>query len=108
MDERRDRIRNELIRAAKAGETRYYKCVGKMVSMGSRDPNLHRLLDSISKAENACGRPLLSALVIRVVELYPGQGFFTMAKELGKYQGGDDENFAKEERRRVHEYWTCR
>ena len=63
------------------------------------------LLGEISTSEHQQGRPLLSAVVIHRDNNMPGQGFFTLARELGLYHGGNDFMFFVRELRSVHDYW---
>ena len=63
------------------------------------------ILDGISTVEHRSGRPLLSAVVIRKDTNIPGQGFFSLAKKLGLYNG-DDTLYWVEELRHVHKYWS--
>jgi hypothetical protein len=64
------------------------------------------LLGEISRFEHKKGRPLLSVVVIHREDNIPGPGFFTLAKELGIYKGGDDLMFFIQELARVHDYWS--
>lgn len=52
-----------------------------------QDNPVHRmeiasLLDSISRYENSFGRPLLSVLVVKSTDPYPGNGFYKLAETL--------------------------
>ena len=49
----------------------------------ARDRRLFQLLGEISTAEEAEGRPMLSAVVVRVDAWGPGKGFFNLARRLG-------------------------
>ena len=48
---------------------------------------------------------MLSAVVVHTDDLRPGQGFFTLAKDLGEFDGTDEETFFLAELKRVHEAW---
>jgi hypothetical protein len=76
-------------------------------SQGDRN-RLAQLLGEISQHEHSQGHPMLSAVVVVADTQIPGKGFFTFAKELGKYQGSTElqelEFYAKE-LRRVYDYW---
>jgi len=48
------------------------------------DHAFHYLLFEVSKDEDAAGRGLLSALVVNKENGIPGQGFFDVARELGR------------------------
>jgi hypothetical protein len=82
-----------LIEAARQQRTVYYKDVAQQF----KDPRLHHkseamvdLLGEISADEDAAGRPLLSAVVVRNdPELpIPGPGFFRVAKQHGSMTAG--------------------
>jgi len=64
-----------------------------------------KLLGEISTFEHQQGHPLLSAVVILKVKNIPGQRFFKLARELGRYHGSNDFMFFVQELRRVHDYW---
>ena len=68
------------------------------------------LLDEINRREDECGRPMLSALVVRAQERWPGAGFFMLARQLGHLpQDATDEQqraFWEAERDRVYEEWS--
>ena len=64
------------------------------------------ILGEISTHEHSLGRPLPSAVVVLAEEGKPGQGFFTLARQLGLYGGGDDLKFWLDEIKRVHQCWT--
>jgi hypothetical protein len=54
------------------------------VAFGPHDYSFHYLLYEISKEEDAAGRGMISALVVRQEDGLPGQGFFDLARELGR------------------------
>jgi len=54
------------------------------VSFGPRDRVFHNSLGQISVEEDAAGRGMLSALVVHKDDGRPGQGFFDLAKRLGR------------------------
>ena len=54
------------------------------IAFGPHDYAFHFLLYEISIEEDAAGRGLLSALVVRQEDGLPGQGFFDLAKDLGR------------------------
>jgi hypothetical protein len=66
---------------------------------------LETVLDAINRAENAEGRPLLTAVVVIKETGMPGSGFFAYARELGLHTGSDDRAFWESELQRVHDYW---
>jgi Protein of unknown function (DUF2442) len=54
------------------------------IAFGPSDYSFHYLLYEISREEDAAGRGLLSALVVRKEDGLPGQGFFDLARETGR------------------------
>ena len=48
------------------------------------DSRLFNLLGEISTEENAAGRGMLTAIVVRLGEGWPGDGFFNLARRLGR------------------------
>jgi hypothetical protein len=54
------------------------------IAFGPSDYSFHYLLYEISREEEAAGRGLLSALVVRKEDGLPGQGFFDLAREMGR------------------------
>ena len=66
-----------------------------------------QLLGEISEDEHLNGRPMLSALAVGVTGR-PGEGFFALARGLGKLSTEDpaeSERFWQSERERVYETW---
>lgn len=77
----------ELISQAKKESTITYSDLTQRIhsiAFGPRDQSFHYLLYEISKEEDAASRGLLSALVVRKEDGLPGQGFFDLARELGR------------------------
>lgn len=68
---------------------------------------ISRLLDEISEHEHQEGRPLLSAVVIRFEDNIPGNGFFSMAQRIDRFNGGDRLRFWLGELRAVHDHWAA-
>jgi hypothetical protein len=66
------------------------------------------LLDEVSRYEHSLGHPLLSAVVIHMDDNIPGNGFFTLASQLGLFRRGDRFMYFVEELRRVHDHWRGR
>ena len=64
-------------------------------------------LDDINRSEHEQGRPLLSVIVVRQGTTMPGEGFFTCARDLGRYVAGEDRaTFVKQERQAVFAVWA--
>lgn len=56
----------------------------RSITFGPGDHAFHYLLFEVSKDEDAAGRGLLSALVVNKENGIPGQGFFDVARGLGR------------------------
>lgn len=102
-------IYERLKEVARAGETITYSEIAPMADLDMSSQadrtEIGRILGAISTREHEDGRPLLSAVVVLSNIGYPGKGFFTLAQELGIYDGSDDLAFFVQELARVHEYW---
>jgi len=94
---------------ARAQGTTTYGAIAPLAQIDLGNPadrnHLADLLGEISRHEHEQGRPMLSAVVIAGDNNMPGQGFFTLARELGLHSGGDDLAFFCEELARVHATW---
>ena len=64
------------------------------------------VLGEICEDEVKAGRPMLSAVAVSVSGK-PGPGFFGLAKDLGRFSGGPDEeeSFWRREIQAVYETW---
>lgn len=108
-----ERIRRELIDFVKIGDSnasfvRYQPLADKFGvpygNIGERE-RLHTMLGHISEYEFQNGRPLLSVIVV-TGDLTPGQGFFKLARTLGKQRPDEDnDSFHIQERRVLFNYW---
>ena len=102
-------IYEQLKRIAKVQTTTTYTEIAPLAGLVMCNPTdrneIARILGEISTYEHSQGRPLLSAVVILQDKNIPGQGFFTLARELGLYSGGDDLSFFCRELVKVHETW---
>ena len=113
MDADTQTIYEELKVVARAGQTCFYGDLSELVNLPPRSPRLNRILDSINLHENAQGRPLLSALVVRRGFRIPGDGFFSQARMLGKYDDSSKDatshaTFWVDEVHRIWDYWKER
>lgn len=101
-------IRNILIKRAKIDKPITYKNLTrslKTIRLQPNDPDLFKFLDTISRSENRDGRGMLSVMVIHTDDdKLPGDGFFKLAIELGR-EFNNREQFWKEEKDRVYNYW---
>jgi len=102
-------IYERLKEVARARRRITYGEIAPMAELDMSNPadrnEIAAILDAISSREYHEDRPLLSAVVVRSDTGYPGKGFFTLAQELGIYDGSDDLAFFVQELARVHEYW---
>jgi hypothetical protein len=99
----------ELIRAARYSGTTTYQALAQIMDlplsgswMGTATGNMLR---EISRNEHQHGRPMLSAVVVGVSGV-PGQGFYGLAEERGRFKGGSKEDklrFWEEERKVVYD-----
>ncbi len=83
-----------------------YSDLGELVGLHGRSRKLSKLLDDINRYEHQNKRPMLSAVVISVVNNSPGRGFFNLARKLGVYQGNCDLEFFVNELHKVRDCWS--
>ena len=105
-----DILLNHLELLAQAGNMIYYREAAQLVGMSQRSSEFFTLLDNINRHERGECRPLITALVVLNpnggVREMPGEGFFTLAAELGLQQEGEDDyEFWMAELERVYEHW---
>jgi hypothetical protein len=75
---------------AQSGATITYSGLVKDIKALDLPPDsevLARLLDDISRAENEAGRGMLSAVVVHADDGLPCDGFYKLAKQLGRSVG---------------------
>jgi len=100
----------KLIRTAQKRRTIYYKDVAEIMGLPIRGEHMAReagqMLGEISEWEHKEGRPLLSAVVIRDDIGIPGEGFFKLARKLGKFQGQNEQDFWESELQEVYNIWS--
>jgi len=102
----------KLITAAQYRGTVYYQEIARILSIDQPGHHMARevgqVLGEVSEDEHAAGRPMLSAVAI-ASKGYPGEGFFNLARSLGKYSGctlDEERLFWEQERERVYETWA--
>lgn len=103
----REEARQILIQRAREGRTIAYSELAAELDTVRLEPNssaFHAILDEISCSENAAGRGMLSALVIRKDKRISGLGFFRLARKLGR-KFKDDREFWNREFERVIGSW---
>jgi len=64
------------------------------------------VLGAVSISEVQQGHPMLSAIAVRQDTRIPGPGFFTLARDLGRYQSGEDYSFWVAERDAAWNLWS--
>jgi len=101
----------ELIRAARYRGLTTYQAVAEIMGLPLRGNYMGKevghMLGEISQDELEHGRPMLSALAVGVGG-FPGPGFFSLARELGKLQERSKEaqhRFWEEEKAAVYKAW---
>ena len=86
-----------------------YGEIAPMAGLDMSDPadrsQIAQILGEISTYEHEQERPMLSAVVVLHDSGLPGQGFFTLARELGVFDGHDELAFFASELERVHHHW---
>ncbi len=104
----------KLIAAAQQSGEVPYKDVATILHIETPGHHMARevgqILGEISEDEHKAGRPMLSAVAMGVNGL-PGEGFFTLARKLGKLSAtaADQElQFWKNERQKVYDTWHVR
>jgi hypothetical protein len=99
------KVFSELITAAKYHGVLTYKDIAKIMNLKDRGQHMGKetghLLGEISEDEHnqTPERPMLSALVVNANTGIPGDGFFVLARQLGRLK----ENATKEQQK---EFWA--
>lgn len=105
---------DELVRLARARSLAAYSDVSPLIGLSmenERDRDeIARILGEIAVHEHSEGRPMLTALIIhRGNDNNPGEGFFSIAHELGIYNGRRDQiarlTFWTNQVTDVHNHW---
>ena len=100
-----------LIRASRARTLLYYREVAALIRVPSAGHHMARqvgqVLGEITEDEHRANRPMLSAIAVNEAG-YPGEGFFKLARRLGKLSEDPegDRAFLEAERQRVYETWS--
>lgn len=101
----------KLIEAAKQRNDVSYKDVAAIIGIHTPGNHMARevgqILGEISEDENKDGRPMLSAIAVRVTGV-PGEGFFVLAQRLGQLTTTDSDSqtkFWQNERDKVFKTW---
>lgn len=105
-------IYERLIEVARAGDLITYGEIAPLANLNMDSPDdrnkIAHILGDISTHEDEQGRPLLSSVVVLAGIGYPGEGFFNLARQLGRYHGHkefEDLEFFVQETKRVYGYW---
>ena len=104
-------LRIRLIAAAKSEEgfVHYDEVAEILRRSGDRLDHSHAMnqaLEEISTYEHNHSRPMLTAVVVHKGDLVPGEGFFVLAKRLGKFGPRQDrDEFYFSELALVRQYW---
>ncbi|MCI0428299.1 MAG: hypothetical protein L0Z46_09820 [Nitrospiraceae bacterium] len=101
----------ELIIAAQYRGVVGYDKIAKILGIDQPGHHMARevgqILGEISEDEHKAGRPMLSSVAVGVPG-YPGDGYFELARRLGKLATSDREGTRKfwlDEKERVYETW---
>jgi len=99
----------ELVRAAQYSGTTTYQDIAVIMGLPMRGNLMGRelgiILGEIAEDEVNAGRPMLSAVAVGV-NGKPGQGFFGLARELGKITDKADEMaFWRQELEEAYDAW---
>ena len=100
-----------LIRAARARTLLHYKDVATLIRVPQAGHHMARqvgqVLGEISEDEHRLNRPMLSVVAVNEAG-YPGDGFFKLARRLGRlpHDGADEQAFLETERKRVYDTWA--
>ena len=103
-------IYEALKRVAREQRTTTYSDIQDLAPLDMENPD-HRnrmaeILGKISTYEHQYGRQMLTAIVVRKDDNMPGDGFFELARHLGRMREGEDPlAFFCGEVAQVHEAW---
>jgi len=102
-------VLGELVRTAQYRGLTTYQDVAVIMALPMQGNlmgrELGQMLGEIAEDEVLAGRPMLSAVVVGV-NGKPGSGFFSLAKDLGKFSEIDDEqSFWEQERDAAYVAW---
>ena len=102
----------KLIHTAKAGNTIHYEDIAQIMGLPLSGNYMARevgeMLGVISTIEHFLGRPMLSAVVVRKDTGEPGDGFFELAENLGKFNPNSQQkksSFWQQELQNVYNTW---
>ena len=109
MRDEETKVYEKIVKVAKNEIIATYAEVASCAGIGANwdgwNWKIRDILDTISRREHRNGRPLLSAVVVNKDTQMPGDGFFKLAKELGRYNASDDLECWSKELHRVYAHW---
>jgi len=100
-----------LIRAARSRTLLHYKEVATLIAVPQAGHHMARqvgqVLGEISEDEHGMNRPMLSVVAVNEAG-FPGDGFFKLARRLGRLPevDADEQAFFHTERTRVYDIWA--
>jgi hypothetical protein len=107
-----EKIYERLKDVARESATITYSEIAPLAALNLENPAhrnmLGEILGEISTYELENNRPMLSSIVVHSDDRLPGEGFFILARFLGKYHGqGEiaDMEFFVDQVKRVYSYW---
>jgi hypothetical protein len=109
-------IYNRLLELARGERLTTYSDIAPLAGLSMSDERdrerMSELLGEILRHEVTQGRPLLTAIVVhRGDDNNPGEGFFTIATELGRFSGSRDPlarlEFWVRQIQEVNTYWRA-
>ncbi|NQU44261.1 hypothetical protein HQ520_13305 [bacterium] len=107
-------IYDHLVQVAKKRDLTTYSDIAPMAGLSMDDPSdrqsMSDLLEEIARYEQQQGNPMLTAVVIHSGgDNNPGNGFFDIAEEFGRFSGSTDQlkriAFWAEAVTEVYEFW---
>lgn len=103
-------IRETIVQAAKDQRFVFYSDIAPLLGLNmdkeADRAKIGRILGDISEEEVRQGRPMLSAIVVHKGDETPGDGFFKLARDLGRFQAGHRHLFWAEEVKRLFQCWS--
>ena len=97
------KARRHLIELARRGDTVNYETI--TTALGTSRAYIGQVLDELNEQENAEGRPLLSALVVKANTGMPSYGFSALVRRLHPSLRGTDRAVWEAERNRVYAHY---
>lgn len=108
-------IYNRLIELARAGRLTAYSEIaplaGLSMEIAEDRKRISQLLEEIAMHEFNAGRPMLTAIVVHLGgDNNPGEGFFAIATQIGRFSGSRQQiprlEFWSRQVQEVYNYWS--